>query len=157
MNGNVLRSRPKGVPSRSGNSSGIPNNAVIPSINAKSIRKAYILRLKEANGRFNALRFTSAPSAQDSTSMITRIALSPFRFSLYLPVGVCSMKVDRVRRWKLSLPVSIFRAFNKSVNEHSPFSCSMYNTSLRRGCESTDSIFDTLASQTVNISTRFPI
>ena len=70
------------------------------------------------------------------------MAFSPALLSLYLPVGVCSMKASSARRWKLSFPVSTLRRFSRSVNDDSPFSLRFSRISLRRGCESIDSIFE---------------
>ena len=53
------------------------------------------------------------------------------------------MKAERARRWKLSFPVSTFRALSMSVKLHSSFSFSVRSISLRSGCESTRSTLET--------------
>ena len=85
-------------PERKAISSGSAITTVIANIRKKSIRNARVLFLNEASGSRVPFLFTSATSAQDSTSLTTLKALSPVLLSLYLPVDVCSMKTERDRR-----------------------------------------------------------
>ena len=94
------------------------------------------------------LSCTLSSAAQDCRSMMSLTAFSPILFSRYLPEDVCSISPARFRMWKLSFPVSMPRAFIRSVKEHSVFSLSVSRISLLVGCESAERILETLSWST---------
>ena len=121
----------------------------------KSIKNANVLFFRDARGSWLAFFLISAVSAQDCMSEIISRAFSPALLSRYLLEGVCSTKAERERRWKLSFPVSTFRALSMSVKLHSSFSLSVSSICLRNGCESARSTLETSSEVALAIFKTF--